>query len=416
MGYTSEEKLNLAICQLKDRAQLWWEATEAALIGAVGEYHSKFSSLLAYVPHVASNDKNKLSRFMQGLNQTIYTLVKTSKPTSYAAAVESAKEIEEGLLLEDSQHNPVYPQNFGSNAPMSSGAHLYRPLLAYSPSQPSHQPRQQKFKAKGKQFKKKSQSSSSSSSGHGGGHYARVCPNGGKQQFRPPQYSQGPRGPTVRPYAPAQSSHQSSHPPPRGPYQQQFPGPQQAQVHALTQDQSRDAAGGVIAGFCYIFDHPARILVDTGASHSFLSDKFIDEYEIATTSLMDTLSVSTPAGVYLRPFYGSKWNFYGSDSQYRKPLVSAMEMFRLLLAENEGFMIYALDATQEIGLTVSDIPVVRDFPDVFPDDIPGFLPQREIDFSIDLMPGTNPISIAPYRLAPAELKELKEQLQDLMEN
>lgn len=81
-----------------------------------------------------------------------------------------------------------------------------------------------------------------------------------------------------------------------------------------------------------------------------------------------------------------------------------MEMFRLLSIGNEGFMIYAVDATHEQGSTVSDIPVVKDFPDVFPDEIPGFPPQREIDFDVELMPGTNPISRAPYRLAPVELK------------
>ncbi|XP_073307146.1 uncharacterized protein [Primulina huaijiensis] len=92
-----------------------------------------------------------------------------------------------------------------------------------------------------------------------------------------------------------------------------------------------------------------------------------------------------------------------------------MEMFRLLSIGNEGFMIYDLDAAQEERLKVSDIPIVNDFPDVFPNEIPGFPPQMEIYLSIELIPGTNPIPRAPYSLAPTELKELKEQLQDLLE-
>ena len=59
---------------------------------------------------------------------------------------------------------------------------------------------------------------------------------------------------------------------------------------------------------------------------------------------------------------------------------------------------------------LEDVPVVRDFLDVFPDDLPGLPPEREIDFSIDFIPGTTPISLRPYRMAPAELKELKTQL------
>ena len=63
---------------------------------------------------------------------------------------------------------------------------------------------------------------------------------------------------------------------------------------------------------------------------------------------------------------------------------------------------------------MDSVPVVQEFPDVFPSDLPGVPPDRDIDFAIDLEPGTKPISIPPYRMAPAELKELKDQLQDLL--
>ena len=64
---------------------------------------------------------------------------------------------------------------------------------------------------------------------------------------------------------------------------------------------------------------------------------------------------------------------------------------------------------------MEDIPVVQEFPDVFLDELPGMPPNRQIEFSIDLVPGTTPISIAPYRMAPAELKEPKIQLQELVD-
>ena len=64
---------------------------------------------------------------------------------------------------------------------------------------------------------------------------------------------------------------------------------------------------------------------------------------------------------------------------------------------------------------LGDIPVVRDNSDVFPNDLPGLATDREIEFNIDLLPGTNPISIAPYHMVPTELKELKEQLQELLD-
>ena len=71
--------------------------------------------------------------------------------------------------------------------------------------------------------------------------------------------------------------------------------------------------------------------------------------------------------------------------------------------------------TRKDVLKLDDTPIVREFPDVFPEDLPGIPIDREIEFSIDLLPGTSPISKAPYRMAPTELKELKEQLQELLD-
>jgi hypothetical protein len=63
----------------------------------------------------------------------------------------------------------------------------------------------------------------------------------------------------------------------------------------------------------------------------------------------------------------------------------------------------------------SNIHVVRDFPDVFPDELPGMPPDREVEFVIDLLPGIAPISKRPYRMSVEELKELKKQLTELQE-
>jgi len=65
--------------------------------------------------------------------------------------------------------------------------------------------------------------------------------------------------------------------------------------------------------------------------------------------------------------------------------------------------------------TQKNMAIVQEFMDVFPDEIPGLPPKREIEFAIDLIPGAGPVSITPYRMAPAELAELKKQLEDLLE-
>jgi len=65
-------------------------------------------------------------------------------------------------------------------------------------------------------------------------------------------------------------------------------------------------------------------------------------------------------------------------------------------------------------IEIKTIPVVNEYPDVFSEDLPGLPPDRKVEFTIDLSPGTAPISKASYRMAPAEMKELKIQLQDLL--
>ncbi|GJV60150.1 putative reverse transcriptase domain-containing protein [Tanacetum coccineum] len=62
---------------------------------------------------------------------------------------------------------------------------------------------------------------------------------------------------------------------------------------------------------------------------------------------------------------------------------------------------------------LEDVPIVREFPEVFPEDLPGLPPARQVEFQIDLVPGAAPVARAPYRLAPAEMQELSTQLQEL---
>jgi hypothetical protein len=70
---------------------------------------------------------------------------------------------------------------------------------------------------------------------------------------------------------------------------------------------------------------------------------------------------------------------------------------------------------EKLGCRIEEIPIVREFVDVFPEKLPRIPPDREIEFTIDLLPNTAPISKAPYRMASLELKELKDQLQELLD-
>ncbi|XP_028216617.1 uncharacterized protein LOC114398639 [Glycine soja] len=93
--------------------------------------------------------------------------------------------------------------------------------------------------------------------------------------------------------------------------------------------------------------------------------------------------------------------------------LSANQVEASLREDAQVYMILA-SISVETKTPVSDIPIVREFPEVF-EEVSGLPPEREVEFSIDLVPGTGPISIAPYRMSPVELSELKKQLEEILE-
>ena len=86
--------------------------------------------------------------------------------------------------------------------------------------------------------------------------------------------------------------------------------------------------------------------------------------------------------------------------------MTTMRASKMLRKSYQGYLAYAIEV-RNIGNRLEDISVVREFLDVFPKDLPSIPPDREIDFQIELAPGTKPISKAPYKMAHPELKKLK---------
>ena len=94
-------------------------------------------------------------------------------------------------------------------------------------------------------------------------------------------------------------------------------------------------------------------------------------------------------------------------------MIFSMAVQRMLHKGCQGYLAYVVEIGNE-GTLVDEILVVREFLDVFPYDIARLAPDRELEFTIDLIPGIEPISIPFYRMAPAKLRELKAQLEELL--
>ncbi|CAL2257385.1 unnamed protein product [Prunus armeniaca] len=191
------------------------------------------------------------------------------------------------------------------------------------------------------------------------------------------------------------------------------------------------ASPDVITGILPVFGVLARVLIDLGATHSFVTPSFAHNANVRLLALRNELAISMPTGEIFkvarhhasvdyfrkdvfRNLGRPEVTFYGKRRVLPSCLISAVTAKRLLRKGCLGYLAHVID-TKDKGLKLEDVPVVQEFSDVFPEDLPGPPPHRQIEFTVELVPGTNPISQAPYRMAPAELRELKTQLQELVD-
>ncbi|XP_073223392.1 uncharacterized protein [Cicer arietinum] len=113
-------------------------------------------------------------------------------------------------------------------------------------------------------------------------------------------------------------------------------------------------------------------------------------------------------------FFSKTIEFMESEERDKPSNISTNQVKALLKEDAQLYMILASLEFEE-KVVIRDVPIVCDFPEVFPEDVTSLPPEREIEFSIDLVPGTGPISMAPYKMSPLELSELKKQLEELLD-
>ncbi|GJY58976.1 putative reverse transcriptase domain-containing protein [Tanacetum coccineum] len=104
----------------------------------------------------------------------------------------------------------------------------------------------------------------------------------------------------------------------------------------------------------------------------------------------------------------------GDRSTSRSKIISCIKASKYIERGHQLFVAHVTEKEPK-EKRLEDVPVIRDFPEVFPDDLPGLPPPRQVEFKIELVPGVAPVARAPYRLAPSEMKELADQLQELLE-
>ncbi|GJR15880.1 putative nucleotidyltransferase, ribonuclease H [Tanacetum coccineum] len=114
------------------------------------------------------------------------------------------------------------------------------------------------------------------------------------------------------------------------------------------------------------------------------------------------------------PLEGKTLVIEGDRNNSRLKIVSCIKAQKYI---EKGCELFLAQVTEQESKEkrLEDVPVIRDFPEVFPDELPGLPPPRQVEFRIDLIPGAAPMARTPYHLAPSEMKELSKQLQELLE-
>ncbi|GKF25425.1 putative reverse transcriptase domain-containing protein, partial [Tanacetum coccineum] len=151
--------------------------------------------------------------------------------------------------------------------------------------------------------------------------------------------------------------------------------------------------------------------VQLGSFNVIIGMDWLRKYQAVI--VCDEKLVQIPYGNETLIFLGDESN-YGRES--RLTIISCSKAQEYMAKGCQIFLAQISakkDEDKSKGKKLKDIPIVRDFLKVFPEDLPGLLPVRPVEFQIDLIPGAAPVARAPYRLALSKMKELSEQLQEL---
>ncbi|WVZ87899.1 LOW QUALITY PROTEIN: hypothetical protein U9M48_034474, partial [Paspalum notatum var. saurae] len=203
--------------------------------------------------------------------------------------------------------------------------------------------------------------------------------------------------------------------------------------------ESAAEAPNVVLGTFPVNSHPATVLFDTDATHSFITKSYAEQYNIPIRSTSRPMVVSTPGGTLSTSLICPRVsiNIRGVEFCTKLIIIGSAGIDIILGMETLAKWDVEIDSNRPLNgsrwsksggrchepsrLSASmeakpteGIRVVCEYPDVFPDELPGMPPDREIEFLIELLPGTAPIAKRQYRVAPKEQGLIKENIDELL--
>jgi hypothetical protein len=397
---------------------------------SVSEYRDKFIQLSRYAPEEVVDDEKKQELFLEGLIGPLQYQLMTHSFPSFQKLLDKAialehKRVQLGEMKRKavtqgqsgSSSRPRYTQPQSTPVRPGGGQQSYQRHIQQSQPATPQTPHTRQATPASTQPKAATPATPAARTcfkcGEAG-HYANACPK--KVAYTTPARGSNPN---------KQSQAPSSNRDPRG-YNI-------ARVNQISAEPATDDSNTVIGTFLINF-MPASILFDSGASHSFISARYVNSHSLPLIIIHKPMVVITPNGPYEATFMSHKIDITIMGRQFwAMPIMLEESSIDLILGMNwltrwdavihcarRTIELTSPDGDRfEVAVTLSSstkpaiyqlggkfegnhIRVVREFPDVFPEELPGMPPDRDVEFVIDLLPGTAPISKRPYRMSVEE--------------
>ncbi|XP_051216797.1 uncharacterized protein [Lolium perenne] len=393
---------------------------------SVVEYMDKFTTLSRYAPEDTDTEEKKKDRFLNGLHDEMQSILVAVPYPDLESLVDAS------VMVERKRKNAF--ENRKRKAMLQQGSSSTQRPRSFPPPKLAPQPQRAPTPAPRPNNPNRNYNPQRSNASNFNPNYNRpnntMCPNKATTEQRP--------------NAPKPNQGQARTAAGRNQNQKKSAGPSRGHLNHVNAKEAQEAPD-IVLGMFPVNSVPSTVLFDSGASHSFVTKPFARKSGLRPTIMQRPMLVQIPGASTKTDLSCKEVPIDIQGKRFHANLIVLGEQGLEVILGMDWMVKYkghidcarrAITLTAEDGDEVEhvatmpsskalckksvaspalhEVPIACEYPEVFPDELPGMPPDRDIEFIIELVPETAPIAQRPYRMNPQELVELKKQLDDML--